>query len=211
MCVVTVDCCTGSLCWCFTSNGLNTVSQDEIVFVLRCEQEENRIPRDVFYLFKMLYQHAAAGEICSPSVDSYSKNTYYITYMASIHPQPPPPIKLLTSMKGFPSPCFQIKGSCGKPSSWIFFTLLSFLVYPKNLKFFSRVFGWMFAIACSYHSWMWNLLKENLTYKLPISPTFQDPKVMQHNAPYLYNNNINESCLSMILRAQLWNIEEWPW
>ena len=80
MCVVTVDCCTGSLCWCFTSNGLNTVSQDEIVFVLRCEQDENRIPRDVFYLFKMLYQHAAAGGICSPSVHSYSKNKLHMRH-----------------------------------------------------------------------------------------------------------------------------------
>lgn len=58
-----MDCCTGSICWCFTSNGLNTVSQDEIVFVLRCEADENRIPRDVFHLFKMLYQHAAAGMV----------------------------------------------------------------------------------------------------------------------------------------------------
>jgi len=62
-----VDCCTKKQCWCFTSHGLNTVSQDEVVLVLDCLPDENYIPRDVFHLYKMLYQQAATGKTAADS------------------------------------------------------------------------------------------------------------------------------------------------
>ncbi|XP_067937820.1 uncharacterized protein [Watersipora subatra] len=60
--IINMDCCTGRQCWCFSSNGLNTVSQDEVVFLLECLPEESSIPKDVFHFYKMLYQQAAAGQ-----------------------------------------------------------------------------------------------------------------------------------------------------
>lgn len=48
-------------CWCFASHGLNTVSQDEVVFILECAKDEDKVPRDVFHYYKILYQQAAQG------------------------------------------------------------------------------------------------------------------------------------------------------
>ncbi|XP_055928469.1 zinc finger FYVE domain-containing protein 9-like isoform X1 [Argiope bruennichi] len=56
-----LDCCFGNECWCFTSNGLCTVGQDEVMVVLQRLPEERNIPRDIFKLFTQIYDSASKG------------------------------------------------------------------------------------------------------------------------------------------------------
>ncbi|XP_067137387.1 zinc finger FYVE domain-containing protein 9 isoform X2 [Centruroides vittatus] len=59
--IVKLDCCIGKECWCFTSNGLNTVGQDEVMVIIERLSNENTIPRDIFRFFNMLYDNASKG------------------------------------------------------------------------------------------------------------------------------------------------------
>ncbi|XP_023225327.1 zinc finger FYVE domain-containing protein 9-like [Centruroides sculpturatus] len=59
--IVKLDCCIGKECWCFTSNGLNTVGQDEVMVIIERLSNENTIPRDIFRFFSMLYDNASKG------------------------------------------------------------------------------------------------------------------------------------------------------
>ena len=60
-----MDCCLKKRekneCWCFSSDGLNTVSQDEVVVVLRRKPGENKVPTDIFHYYKSLYKAAVNG------------------------------------------------------------------------------------------------------------------------------------------------------
>ncbi|CAL1265075.1 unnamed protein product [Larinioides sclopetarius] len=56
-----LDCCFGNECWCFTSNGLCTVGQDEVMVVLQRLPGERSIPRDIFKLFTQVYDSASKG------------------------------------------------------------------------------------------------------------------------------------------------------
>lgn len=58
-----VECCVNRECWCFSSEGLACVGQDEVVFLLECLPQEAVPPKDVFLLINMLYQDAAKGEL----------------------------------------------------------------------------------------------------------------------------------------------------
>ncbi|XP_072372269.1 zinc finger FYVE domain-containing protein 16 isoform X2 [Scyliorhinus torazame] len=49
-------------CWCFTSNGLHGVGQEEVVILLLCLPDENTIPKDIFNFFITLYQDATKGK-----------------------------------------------------------------------------------------------------------------------------------------------------
>lgn len=59
--IVTLDCCIGKECWCFTSKGLNNVGQDEVMVIIERLSNENSIPRDIFRLFNLLYDNASKG------------------------------------------------------------------------------------------------------------------------------------------------------
>ncbi|XP_066506878.1 zinc finger FYVE domain-containing protein 16 isoform X2 [Hoplias malabaricus] len=52
----------GQKCWCFSSNGLQGLGQRELVFVIECLPEENRLPRDIFNLYINMYQDAQKGK-----------------------------------------------------------------------------------------------------------------------------------------------------
>lgn len=56
-----VDCCVNRLCWCYVSNGLCTVSQDEVVIILESFPDEQAVPRDVFVHYQHIYEEAAKG------------------------------------------------------------------------------------------------------------------------------------------------------
>ena len=49
------------VCWCFTTKGMCTVGQDEIVVVLECLPDEKDIPRDLFCHFNTVYEEAGKG------------------------------------------------------------------------------------------------------------------------------------------------------
>ena len=63
-----------STCWCFTTYGLRTVGQDEVVTLIECLQEDNIIPIDVFNHMNTLYEAAKSGDyrgcllVCSSAV-----------------------------------------------------------------------------------------------------------------------------------------------
>jgi len=48
-------------CWCFTTRGLCTVGQDEVVIVLQQLPHEDDIPSDVLVHILSLYNRAAEG------------------------------------------------------------------------------------------------------------------------------------------------------
>ena len=48
-------------CWCFTTCGLCTVGQDEVVIVLQQLPQEDDIPSDVLVYILSLYNQAAKG------------------------------------------------------------------------------------------------------------------------------------------------------
>ncbi|XP_046664682.1 zinc finger FYVE domain-containing protein 16-like isoform X2 [Homalodisca vitripennis] len=62
---VLLDCCVNRECWCFSSEGLACVGQDEIVFLLECLPQETLPPKHVFLLINSLYQDAAKGSTVS--------------------------------------------------------------------------------------------------------------------------------------------------
>ncbi|XP_074641262.1 uncharacterized protein LOC141899011 [Tubulanus polymorphus] len=63
--IINLDCCVGRICWCFTTRGMCTVGQDEIVIVLECLPEEKTIPRDVFCHLNTVYEEASKGNTVS--------------------------------------------------------------------------------------------------------------------------------------------------
>lgn len=58
---VSVNCCVNKVCWCFTSDGLSSVGQDEIVIILEVEPEETNVPKDIFVHLNTLFMEAAKG------------------------------------------------------------------------------------------------------------------------------------------------------
>ena len=52
---ISVDCCVRRVCWCFTSRGLSSVGQDEVVLLLEMEPNEDTVPRDVFVHMNTLW------------------------------------------------------------------------------------------------------------------------------------------------------------
>jgi zinc finger protein xfin len=60
---VKLDCCLGTECWTFTSQGLAPVGQDEIVIVLERLAEDNFIPRELFRMFTNVYDSSTRGLI----------------------------------------------------------------------------------------------------------------------------------------------------
>lgn len=63
--IVQLDCCVNRTCWCFTTKGMCTVGQDEIVIVLECFPDEKTIPKDVFWHFHTVYEEAYKGNTVS--------------------------------------------------------------------------------------------------------------------------------------------------
>ncbi|XP_064604177.1 zinc finger FYVE domain-containing protein 9-like isoform X2 [Liolophura sinensis] len=63
--MVNLDCCVHRQCWCFTSKGLCTVGQDEVVIVLECLQDEITLPMDIFHHLQSLYESASKGNTVS--------------------------------------------------------------------------------------------------------------------------------------------------
>ena len=52
-------------CWSFSTKGLCTVGQDEVVVLLECLPDETVPPPDVFHHIAMLYEQASQGSLHS--------------------------------------------------------------------------------------------------------------------------------------------------
>ncbi|XP_051972602.1 zinc finger FYVE domain-containing protein 16-like isoform X2 [Xyrauchen texanus] len=69
----------GRRCWCLSSNGLQGVGQKELVFIIECLPEENRLPRDVFNLCVSIYQEAQKGRF----IDHLGNVTFTDSFLGS--------------------------------------------------------------------------------------------------------------------------------
>lgn len=58
---LSVDCCVNKICWCFTTKGMCTIGQDEVIVVLECLPDENTAPMDVFRHLSFIYDEASKG------------------------------------------------------------------------------------------------------------------------------------------------------
>lgn len=56
-----VDCCINKCAWCFTTEGMITVGQDEIVLLLEFIDNEKSVPKDIFYHINSIYNDAKKG------------------------------------------------------------------------------------------------------------------------------------------------------
>ncbi|XP_071117294.1 zinc finger FYVE domain-containing protein 16-like isoform X1 [Haliotis cracherodii] len=63
--ILMLDCCVNRECWSFTTRGLCTVGQDEIVIILECFPDESRPARDIFCHFATMYEEAGKGNTVS--------------------------------------------------------------------------------------------------------------------------------------------------
>lgn len=56
-----MDCCVNKVAWCFSTEGLINVGQDEIVILLEYLDEESVVPKDIFYHINTVYNDAVKG------------------------------------------------------------------------------------------------------------------------------------------------------
>ncbi|XP_049783559.1 zinc finger FYVE domain-containing protein 9 [Schistocerca cancellata] len=63
--IVNLNCCVNRTCWCFSTIGMSSVGQDEIVIILECLPDESSVPRDIFTHLSTLYQEASRGRMVS--------------------------------------------------------------------------------------------------------------------------------------------------
>ncbi|CAG9820534.1 unnamed protein product [Phaedon cochleariae] len=59
--VIDMSCCINKMAWCFSTEGLINVGQDEIVYLLEYIDEESFVPKDVFYHINNIYVDAVKG------------------------------------------------------------------------------------------------------------------------------------------------------
>ncbi|KAK4878131.1 hypothetical protein RN001_010637 [Aquatica leii] len=59
--IINMSCCINKWAWCFTSQGMITVGQDEIVLLLEFIDNEKTIPKDMFLHFNSIYLDAKRG------------------------------------------------------------------------------------------------------------------------------------------------------
>lgn len=59
--IVNLDCCINRVCWSFTTKGMRSVGQDEIVILLECFPDEQTLPADMFLHLHSIYQQASQG------------------------------------------------------------------------------------------------------------------------------------------------------
>ncbi|XP_022658809.1 zinc finger FYVE domain-containing protein 9-like isoform X3 [Varroa destructor] len=64
--VVDLECCVGIRVWSFCSQGLAAFGQDEVALVLQWHQDDElAIPRDVFKLYRVLFENAGKAAVVS--------------------------------------------------------------------------------------------------------------------------------------------------
>ncbi|GJQ75329.1 putative metal ion binding protein [Trypoxylus dichotomus] len=59
--IINMDCCINKKAWCFSTEGLISVGQDEIVYVIELMDDEKSIPVDIFHHINSIYSDAVKG------------------------------------------------------------------------------------------------------------------------------------------------------
>lgn len=60
--IVNMSCCINKTAWCFSTEGMMSVGQDEILILLETIENETAVPKDVFYHFNDIYLDAVKGQ-----------------------------------------------------------------------------------------------------------------------------------------------------
>ncbi|CAH1776117.1 unnamed protein product [Owenia fusiformis] len=63
--LLNLSCCVKRTCWCFTTRGLCTVGQEELVVVLESQPNETKLPKDIFAYINTMYENASKGNTVS--------------------------------------------------------------------------------------------------------------------------------------------------
>ncbi|XP_071953286.1 uncharacterized protein [Antedon mediterranea] len=74
--IIELNCCVNRTCWCFSTKGMTTVGQDELVVVLESTPDEKTIPRDVFVHFNNLYYEASKGNTINDMSHSFCGDNF---------------------------------------------------------------------------------------------------------------------------------------
>lgn len=61
--LVLVSCCINKTVWCFSTEGMITVGQDEVIFLLEFIENEKFVPKDIFYHINSIYCDAVKGTV----------------------------------------------------------------------------------------------------------------------------------------------------
>lgn len=56
-----MSCCINKVSWCFSTEGLITVGQDEVVYLLEFSEDDKVVPKDVFLHINNIYTDAVRG------------------------------------------------------------------------------------------------------------------------------------------------------
>lgn len=59
--IISMDCCINKQAWCFTTEGMIAVGQDEIIILLEFVDNEKTVPKDVFLHLNNIYMEAVKG------------------------------------------------------------------------------------------------------------------------------------------------------
>lgn len=60
-----VNCCINKWAWCFSTDGLMSVGQDEILYLIEMIDDEKTVPVDIFHHINSVYIDAVKGNFCS--------------------------------------------------------------------------------------------------------------------------------------------------
>lgn len=61
--IINLDCCVNHVVWCFTTQGMCSVGQEEIVTALEVSPDEATVPRDIFTHLYTVYEEASKGNV----------------------------------------------------------------------------------------------------------------------------------------------------
>ncbi|XP_045469180.1 zinc finger FYVE domain-containing protein 9 [Harmonia axyridis] len=59
--IINMDCCISRIAWCFSTEGLINVGQDEIVILLEFKEKESLVPKEIFMHLNFVYLEAVKG------------------------------------------------------------------------------------------------------------------------------------------------------
>lgn len=61
--IIEMDCCINKSAWCFSTEGMISVGQDEIVMLLEFVDNEKTVPKDLFLHLNNIYNEAVKGKL----------------------------------------------------------------------------------------------------------------------------------------------------
>ncbi|KAK5638041.1 hypothetical protein RI129_012336 [Pyrocoelia pectoralis] len=76
--IINMDCCINKWAWCFSTEGMINVGQDEILILLEYIDNEKSIPKDVFFHLNSIYNNAKTGSSITEYGISLHDTNYFL-------------------------------------------------------------------------------------------------------------------------------------